>query len=107
MATCTFGTPRFNGGVLVYSGSGQVSQTVNVQLGAPNCKSMDTVYYRAGQRAAYKGRADNWFMMYINGKLAAVGRQEGCFINLKTKRPVRPPARLVEMFNALSKSQSG
>ena len=33
-----------------------------------------------------------------NGQLAAVGRQEGCFVSLKTKRPVRPPAKLVAMY---------
>jgi acyl-CoA thioester hydrolase len=36
-----------------------------------------------------------------NGKLAAIGRQEGCFISLKTKRPVRPPAHLVAMYRQL------
>lgn len=33
-----------------------------------------------------------------NGKVAAVGRQVGCFISLKTKKPVRPPALLSTMF---------
>jgi acyl-CoA thioester hydrolase len=33
-----------------------------------------------------------------NGQLAAIGRQEGCFVSLKTKRPVRPPAKLVAMY---------
>ncbi len=36
-----------------------------------------------------------------NGRLAATGRQEGCFISLDTKRPVRPPARLVAMYRDL------
>lgn len=33
-----------------------------------------------------------------NGHLAAVGRQEGCFISLESKRPARPPAKLVTMY---------
>ena len=37
-----------------------------------------------------------------NGHIAAVGRQEGCFISLSTKRPVRPPAKLVTMFRELN-----
>jgi acyl-CoA thioester hydrolase len=36
-----------------------------------------------------------------NGHVAAVGRQEGCFINLDTKRPVRPPAKLVTRYQEL------
>jgi acyl-CoA thioester hydrolase len=39
-----------------------------------------------------------------NGKVAAVGRQEGCFISLKSKRPVRPPAHLVAMFREIQAS---
>jgi acyl-CoA thioester hydrolase len=33
-----------------------------------------------------------------NGHLAAVGRQQGCFISLHSKRPVRPPARLLTLY---------
>ena len=33
-----------------------------------------------------------------NGHVAAVGRQVGCFINLSTGRPVRPPSKLVTMY---------
>jgi acyl-CoA thioester hydrolase len=36
-----------------------------------------------------------------NGQLAAIGRQEGCFVSLKTKKPVRPPARLLSMYRQL------
>ncbi len=36
-----------------------------------------------------------------NGHVAATGRQEGCFISLSTKRPVRPPAKLVAMYRQL------
>ncbi len=36
-----------------------------------------------------------------NGHLAAIGRQEGCFISLATKRPVRPPEKLVTMYRQL------
>jgi acyl-CoA thioester hydrolase len=36
-----------------------------------------------------------------NGHLAAVGRQEGCFVSLKTKKPVRPPAKLVAMYREM------
>ncbi|MCE5303226.1 MAG: acyl-CoA thioesterase [Planctomycetaceae bacterium] len=36
-----------------------------------------------------------------NGRLAAVGRQEGCFVSLKTKKPVRPPAKLLSMYRQL------
>jgi len=37
-----------------------------------------------------------------NNHVAAFGRQEGCFISLSSKRPVRPPARLVSMFRNIS-----
>jgi acyl-CoA thioester hydrolase len=37
----------------------------------------------------------------VDGQVCAIGRQQGCFISLKTKRPVRPPAKLVEMFRQL------
>lgn len=36
-----------------------------------------------------------------NGHLAAIGRQEGCFISLATRRPVRPPAKLQAMYRQL------
>ena len=36
-----------------------------------------------------------------NGHVAAIGRQEGCFISLSTKRPVRPPAKLVTMYREM------
>jgi acyl-CoA thioester hydrolase len=39
-----------------------------------------------------------------NGHIAAIGRQEGCFISLSTKRPVRPPAKLVDMYRELNGS---
>jgi acyl-CoA thioester hydrolase len=34
----------------------------------------------------------------VNGQLAAQAEQEGCFISLKTKRPVRLPAKLTAMW---------
>ena len=36
-----------------------------------------------------------------NGHVAAIGRQGGVFISLSTKRPVRPPAKLVTMYHNL------
>jgi acyl-CoA thioester hydrolase len=40
-----------------------------------------------------------------NGHIAAVGRQEGCFINLCTKRPVRPPAKLVATYRLVNHAE--
>ncbi len=37
-----------------------------------------------------------------SGHVAAIGRQEGCFISLSTKRPVRPPTKLVTMYRELN-----
>jgi len=36
-----------------------------------------------------------------NGRLAATGRQVGCFVSLASKKPVRPPAKLVTMYRQL------
>ncbi len=35
---------------------------------------------------------------YANGELAAIARQTGCFVNIETKRPVRPAEKLFELF---------
>jgi acyl-CoA thioester hydrolase len=37
-----------------------------------------------------------------NGHIAAIGRQEGCFISLSTRRPVRPPAKLIALYRSLN-----
>ncbi len=103
----TFGTPRFNGGVLVYSGSGQVSQTVNVQLGAPNCKSMDTVYYRAGQRAAYKGRADNWFVVLYRHGDGATFLKMTCHANGMVSTEMTVPGDLLAKHPGLFAAMAG
>jgi acyl-CoA thioester hydrolase len=34
----------------------------------------------------------------VRGQVFAIGRQEGCFVSLSTKRPVRPPKKLVTMY---------
>lgn len=59
----TFGTPRVDGSALVYRATGEVSQVVSVQLGTPNCRSMDAVYGRLAPRAISKMRAENWLVV--------------------------------------------
>jgi hypothetical protein len=103
----TFGTPRFNGAVLVYSGSGQVSQTVNVQLGSPNCKSMDAVYYRAGQRAAFKGRADNWFVVLYRHADGATFLKMTCHANGMVSTEMTVPGELLSRHPGLFAAMAG
>lgn len=57
----TFGTPRIEGGALVYHGGGAISQLVEVYYGYPSCKSMNALYAKTTAGAAFRGRMDNWF----------------------------------------------
>ena len=103
----TFGSPRFDGAVLVYSGSGQVSQRVNVQLGAPNCKSMDAVYARAAQRAAYKARADNWFVvLYRHGETSTYLKM-ACHPNGMISTELTAPTELTARHPGLFAAMAG
>lgn len=61
----TFGTPRVDGSALVYRAVGEVTQLVSVQLGTPNCHSMDAVYGRLAPRAISRMRAENWLMALL------------------------------------------
>jgi len=38
------------------------------------------------------------YEFYTNGKLAAHGKQEGCFINIKTKKFARTPYSWIQIF---------
>ncbi len=58
----TFGTPRFDGGALLYSGAGTISQTIGIHHGYPTCRTMDTLYPRATVGASFRARRDNWFV---------------------------------------------
>lgn len=59
----TFGTPRADGGTLVYQGTGTVSQGIGVNLGYPRCTSMDGLYLKLSAGAAFRARKDNWFVV--------------------------------------------
>lgn len=59
----TFGTPRADGGTLVYQGTGTVSQGIGVNLGYPRCTSMDDLYGKLSAGAAFRARKDNWFVV--------------------------------------------
>jgi S1-C subfamily serine protease len=58
----TFATPRIEGNTLVYYGGGTVSQSIGVNHGHPNCQNMSALYERLTARAAFRTRADNWFV---------------------------------------------
>lgn len=59
----TFGTPRAEGGTLVYQGTGTVSQGIGVNLGYPRCTSMDGLYLKLSAGAVFRARKDNWFVV--------------------------------------------
>jgi S1-C subfamily serine protease len=58
----TFGTPRFDGGALVYYGGGAVSQSVGIHHGFPTCRTMDGYYPKMTAGAAFRARMDNGFV---------------------------------------------
>ncbi|MPZ32543.1 MAG: hypothetical protein GEV13_16355 [Rhodospirillales bacterium] len=58
----TFGTPRIDGGALVYSGGGTISQSVGIHHGYPTCRTMDALYPRTTAGASFRARRDNWFV---------------------------------------------
>jgi S1-C subfamily serine protease len=58
----TFGTPRIEGSALLYYGGGTVSQSISVNHGYPNCRSMTALYASLTASAAFRARMDNWFV---------------------------------------------
>lgn len=58
----TFGTPRFDGGALIYSGGGAISQSVGIHHGYPTCRTLDAFYPKITAGASFRARADNWFV---------------------------------------------
>jgi S1-C subfamily serine protease len=58
----TFGTPRFDGGALIYSGGGAISQSVGIHHGYPTCRTMDALYPKTTAGASFRTRGDNWFV---------------------------------------------
>lgn len=68
----TFGTPRFDGGALVYYGSGAISQSVGIHHGFPTCRTMDGYYPRMTAGAVSRARLDNGFVaQFRNGETAS------------------------------------
>lgn len=62
----SFGTPRSEGGALVYAGSGEISQSIGVNYGHPSCRNMASLYARATVGAAFRTRMDNGFVASFN-----------------------------------------
>jgi len=59
----TFGTPRADGGTLVYQGTGTISQGIGVNLGYPRCTTMDSLYGKLSAGATFRARRENWFVV--------------------------------------------
>jgi S1-C subfamily serine protease len=57
-----FGTPRFDGGALVYHGSGAISQSVGIHHGFPTCRTMDGHYPKMTVGAVFRARMENGFV---------------------------------------------
>lgn len=57
----TFGAPRTEGNILFYHGAGEITQSLAVHLGYPNCASLDGAYQRVTAKASFRARQDNWF----------------------------------------------
>lgn len=61
-----FGTPRTDGGALVYDGGGAIHQSVSVHHGFPTCQTMSSLYARLTAGAAFRARLDNSFVARFN-----------------------------------------
>jgi hypothetical protein len=54
--------PRFDGNALLYQGSGSIRQSVEVDYGRPNCRSLPDIYPKVTAGATYRARQDNWLV---------------------------------------------
>jgi S1-C subfamily serine protease len=67
-----FGTPRFDGGALVYHGSGAISQSVSIHHGFPTCRTMDRHYPKMTVGAVFRARMDDGFVaQFRHGETAS------------------------------------
>ena len=71
----TFGTPRTEGNILFYHGGGEISQSLAVHLGYPNCANLDGAYQRVTAKASFRARQDNWFVaLFRHGETSSYVR---------------------------------
>ncbi len=104
----TFGPPRFDGSALVYRGTGEVTQTVSVHLGTPNCRSMNAVFARLTPRASYKARGDNFVVAQIRQADSVTFLKMVCHHNgmvaSEISAPLELAARNPGLFAAMANS---
>jgi S1-C subfamily serine protease len=68
----TFGTPRFDGGALIYPGGGAIGQSVAIHHGFPTCRTMDGHYPKMTAGAQFRARLVNGFVaQFRNGETAS------------------------------------
>ena len=103
----TFGTPRFDGGALIYSGGGTISQSVGIHHGYPTCRTMDAYYPKITAGASSRARGDNWFVALFRHGETSSYLKVTCHSTGTVSMDMTVPADTLEKHRGLFAAMAG